>query len=70
MKNGGIKLQSEKKIVGDGFEKIENKLEKLSIQMITILKEYKEKGIIGEEEYKKHIKCKEDFLTYLNNKRG
>ena len=34
----------------NGFERAENELEKLSIQMITILKKYKEKGIIGERD--------------------
>jgi len=62
-------LQLYKKVAKERFENIENQLEKLSIQMITILKECKEKGTIGESEYEEHIKCKEDFLTYLDNKR-
>ena len=56
-------------VVGDEFKKIEDDLEKLSIQMITILKRYREEGTIGEEEYREHVKCKEDFLSYLNNER-
>lgn len=69
--NKGIGLQSEKKVtvIRNGFERAENELEKLSIQMITILKKYKEKGIIGEREYRKHTEYKKKFLTYLNNKR-
>ena len=62
-------MQPYKKVVGEKFENIENQLEKLSMQMITILKECKEKGTIGENEYEEHIKCKEGFLAYLNNKR-
>ncbi len=53
----------------DRFKKIEGELEKLSVRMVEVLKEHKRKGIIGEEEYKKHAKCKKDFLTYLDNKR-
>jgi len=62
-------LRFYKKVAEERFENIENQLEKLSIQMITILKECREEGTIGESEYEEHIKCKEDFLTYLDNKR-
>lgn len=62
-------MQFYNKVAEERFENIENQLEKLSIQMITILKECREKGTIGEREYEEHIKCKEDFLTYLDNKR-
>ncbi len=67
--DGGKKLQLYKKVDEERFENIENQLEKLSIQIITILKECKEKGVIEESEYEEHTKCKEDFLTYLDNKR-
>lgn len=56
-------------IENNWLEKVEDGLERLSIQMIVILKEYKEKGIIGEKEYIEHIECKRDFLIYLSNKR-
>ena len=55
--------------MGNRFEETERDLERMSIQMITILKKYKEKGIICENEYKKHIKYKKKFLAYLNDKR-
>ncbi|SDK20886.1 hypothetical protein [Natronincola ferrireducens] len=48
---------------------IELDLEELSIQLIDILKYYKIKGVINNEEYEQHIKVKEKFLTYLQNKR-
>lgn len=48
---------------------IEGELEKLSIQIITILKKYRDKGLIQEKEYENHIKKKEDFLNYLDGKR-
>lgn len=54
-------------MIEDEFEKIENELERLSIEMINIFKKYKEKGVIGAEEYKKHVKYKKEFLRYLNN---
>lgn len=62
-------MQLEKEATENRFEEIENKLERLSLQIIVILKEHKKKGIIGEDEYKKHTEYKKDFLAYLDNKR-
>ena len=74
--NGGIKLNLGKEIIQDELESakmlgtLENSLEELSLQFIYILKDYKDKGLIGEKEYENHIKIKENFLNYLNKKRG
>lgn len=74
--NGGIKLNLEKEIIQDELESVkmlgtlENSLKELSLQFIYILKDYKEKGLIGEKEYENHVKIKENFLNYLNEKRG
>ncbi|MBU5675595.1 hypothetical protein KQI88_04115 [Alkaliphilus sp. MSJ-5] len=65
-----------KEIIQDELESakmlgtLENSLEELSLQFIYILKDYKDKGLIGEKEYENHIKIKENFLNYLNKKRG
>ncbi len=62
-------MRLEKRIENDWLEKVEDGLERLSIQMIIILKEYKEKGVIGEKEYREHTEYKKDFLIYLSNKK-
>lgn len=56
-------------VMGNRFDRVENELEELSIQMMVILRGCKEKGIIGEKEYKKHTEHKKGFLMYLDNKR-
>jgi len=70
--NGGIKLNLRKEILGDKLDKleeVENSLEELSLYMINILKVRREKGLIGEEEYIKHAKLKEEYLAFLQQKR-
>jgi len=59
----------------DGIEReeleiVENSLEELSLIIINILKSYREKGLIGEEEFEKHTKVKEEYLTFLQEKRN
>lgn len=51
-------------------EIIEKELETLSLSMLEILKETKDKGLIGEEEYKKHIKVKQGYIDFLRKKRN
>ena len=48
---------------------IELSLEELSIQMINIFDGYQNKGIINEDQYKKYVRKKQEFLKYLDNKR-
>ena len=52
------------------IEIIEKDLEDLSLKMIKVLKESRDKGIIGEEEYKKQVKIKEGYLNFLREKRN
>lgn len=63
-------MSFDKKNAQGEFDTIENGLEELSIKIISILKDYREKGLIGEEEYKKNVKLKESFLNYLNEKKA
>lgn len=49
---------------------IELGLEELSLQLISIFNRYRENGIINDDQYKEHIKVKENFLKYLKEKRN
>ncbi len=51
-------------------EIIEKELEDLSLTMLKILKESRDKGLIGEDEYKAHIKTKECYLDFLRKKKN
>jgi len=73
--NGGIKLNVRKGIIGEEvgiletIETIESDLEELTLHVIDILKDYKKRGLIGEEEYRKHIRVKEEYLIFIQEKR-
>jgi len=67
--NGGINLNCGKEILGDELNKLENSLEELSLHMINIFKDHRKKGLIGESEYNKHTKIKEEYLAFLQQKR-
>ena len=60
---GKIYYQNEK------LHSIELGLEELSIQMIGIFDRYQNKGIINEDQYKKFVKKKREFLKYLDDRR-
>lgn len=47
---------------------LELQLKDLSIQMINLLKKYREKGIINETQYKQYTKVKLAFLDYLKRR--
>ncbi|NLM05092.1 MAG: hypothetical protein GX214_08740 [Clostridiales bacterium] len=60
---GKIYYQNEK------LHSIESGLEELSIQMIGIFDRYQNKGIINEDQYKKFVKKKREFLKHLDDRR-
>jgi len=60
---GKIYYQNEK------LHSIELGLEELSIQMIGIFDRYQNKGIINEDQYKKFVKKKREFLKHLDDRR-
>ncbi|MCC5912165.1 MAG: hypothetical protein JJT76_17240 [Clostridiaceae bacterium] len=62
-------MNKQVKYTKDELKEIESNLEELSMQMIDIFKKYRAEGAINEEEYQQHVKVKENFLTYLNNKK-
>jgi len=51
------------------IETIESDLEELTLHVIDILKDYKKRGLIREEEYRKHIRVKEEYLIFIQEKR-
>lgn len=53
----------------EGIDRIENNLEELSLKLIQILKDHRDRGLISNAEYENHIKVKKGFLNYLNEKR-
>lgn len=52
----------------EDLREIELELKNLSLKMIDLLSQYKEQGIIDEEQYQQYIKIKVEFLQYLKNK--
>lgn len=48
---------------------IEFDLKDLSIQFISLLQQYKDQGVIDDEQYQQHVKTKLNFLQYLKNKK-
>ncbi|ABR49311.1 hypothetical protein Amet_3172 [Alkaliphilus metalliredigens QYMF] len=51
------------------IEKIEEDLAFLSSELIALLKDHKERGLIDEVRFEKEIKVKEMYLNYFNNKK-
>jgi len=56
-----MRIQNESKIL------IEKELEDLCKKVICLLKEYLGRGFINEEEFKQHVRLKEDFLKRLKD---
>lgn len=48
---------------------IESDLEELSLKLIQLLKECRDKGLLTDTEYENHTKVKNTFLNYLKEKR-
>ena len=63
-------LKENSKKGDENLTEVESELKDLAEEMIKVMKDYKEKGIITEEEYQKSTKKKREFLEYLSKKKS